>query len=34
MRERPAHPYFGPEVVLSEDKLPEVSAKRSLAKAV
>ncbi|MFK7941333.1 MAG: DUF2061 domain-containing protein [Paracoccaceae bacterium] len=34
MRESPAHPYFGPESVLPEDKLPDVSPKRSLAKAV
>lgn len=34
MRESPAHPYFGPERVLPEDKLPDVSPKRSLAKAI
>lgn len=34
MRESPAHPYFGSEVVLPQDKIPDVSPKRSLAKAI
>lgn len=34
MREAPAHPYFGPEQVPSYGKIPDVSPKRSLAKAV
>ncbi|MEM7060268.1 MAG: DUF2061 domain-containing protein [Pseudomonadota bacterium] len=34
MKEAPAHPYFGPERIPSRDKIPEVSAKRSLAKAI
>lgn len=34
MREAPAHPYFGPEVVMSSEKRPDVSPKRSLAKAI
>lgn len=34
MRESPAHPYFGPELVLRRDLLPDVSPKRSIAKAI
>lgn len=34
MRESPAHPYFGPELVLRQDLLPDVSPKRSIAKAI
>lgn len=33
MQEEPKHPYFGPERVKTDD-IPEVSAKRSFAKAI
>lgn len=34
MRERPSHPYFGPEKLRRPEDIPDVSPKRSLAKAV
>lgn len=34
MRDRPDHPYFGPERVRNINEIPEVSAKRSFAKAI
>ncbi|MEM7441673.1 MAG: hypothetical protein AAF393_19015, partial [Pseudomonadota bacterium] len=34
MRESPDHPYFGPEKVRKPEDIPDVSPKRSLAKAI
>ncbi len=34
VRESPNHPYFGPEVVGASETHPEVSVKRSIAKAI
>lgn len=34
MKEAPAHPYFGSERIPPADKIPDVSPKRSLAKAI
>lgn len=34
LKEAPAHPYFGPERIPTDDKIPDVSPKRSLAKAI
>lgn len=34
VKEAPAHPYFGPERIPASDQIPDVSPKRSIAKAI